>query len=733
MPPDATLLPVVPTLGLTPDSLGNYLASLGLVRVTSRHWPSVRLAWRDSEPCLVGGPASLDDLLDALSEVAAGKGWTPYERGWADSQKQSTKAKSAAPLALWQAEADEAQLEVLAAHVVPAAKLFFNPMLGSGGNAGKRDFSDGWTRAVEALAPKNKPKKGQPDAAGRRIELRALLQDEPIAWTLEKLNAASWFSAANKLYNSGQTAFSEGLISPWAMVLACEGLAFFAGGASRRLGSSARAAGAFPFVVNGAAPQKPGEAGRDLAEVWAPLWQRPMTVREIATLFSRGRAEIGGRGAVTPAAFATAVTRRGVDAGISQFRRFVLCRTTSANTFEPRYEGVVFVTEPEEEAPADRSSSRSQAAADALERLLELLDRLPRDEKKGERWRFVGLRGRLEAAMVRVAADPSGPEAICEALDAAVAALDRVDRNRAFREREIRWRPLPLAWIENLFDADSPDREARLALALVSSFPPHRKEDESRGSDERLKPLPGPFARYRFGIAQKRDAYVHPKVAPSRWVWSSGKRLADTLADVLLQRTLDWQRTSDAHEATAAHGPVRLQLPIFASPCDVEAWLAGRADDETLSRWLARLALFDWQSDARFLRRLTTGAERSAGASPAALCLFALFSPLFDLRRMAWEQPTAEPADEERAWRTPFAARTIAISLIRGDVAGAIDFAGRRYAMAARPLAATNALWQVADPARLLASLLFPISNKNRTELLQRWLRPRRKPEGDYA
>ena len=729
MPPDGTLLPVVPISGLMPDSLGNYLASLGLVRVAAHHWPSARLAWRDSQPCLVGGPASLDDLLDALSGVAADKGWTPYERGWADSQKQSTKAKSGAALALWQAEADEAQLEILAAHVVPAAKLFFNPMLGSGGNAGKRDFSDGWSRAVEALAPKNKPKKGQPDAAGRRLELGAFLQGEPNAWTLEKLNAASWFSAANKLYNSGQTAFSEGLISPWAMVLACEGLAFLAGGASRRLGSSARATGAFPFVVNGAAPRKPGEAGRDLAEVWAPLWERPMTVREIATLFSRGRAEIGGRGAVTPAAFATAVTRRGVDAGISQFRRFVLCRTTSANTFEPRYEGAVVVREPQE-APAARSSPRSQAAADALERLLELLDRLPRDEKKGERWRFVGLRGRLEAAMVRVAADPSGAEAICEALDAAVAALDRVDRNRAFREREIRWQPLPLAWLEILFDAGLPDLEARLALALVTSFPPHRREEEFRDSDERHNPPPGPFARYRFGIAQRRNAYVHPKVAPSRWVWSSGKRLADTLADVLARRTLDWQRAGDPDQAAAAHGPVRLRPPIPASPCDVEAWLAGGADDEALSRWLARLALFDWQSDGQFLRRFMTKPGHTAAASPAALCLFALFSPLFDLRRMVSDPPIAETADKERAWRTPLAARTLATSLLRRDVASAIDIAGRRYAMAGQPLAATNALWQVAEPARLLASLLFPISDKNRTELLQRWLRPRRKPEG---
>jgi CRISPR-associated protein Csx17 len=705
------LLPVVAVPGLTPDSLGNYLASLGLVRVAARRWPSVRLAWHDIEPCLVGGPMSLEDLLDTLSAVAADKSWTPYERRWAEPQKQSTKAKSATPAALYQATTDEKELELLAAHVVPAAKLFFNPLLGSGGNAGKRDFSDGWTRAVEALAPTNTPKKGQPDAAGKRRELSALLRGEPTTWTLEKLNAASWFSAANKLYNSGQTAFSEGVISPWAMVLACEGLAFFAGGASRRLGSRARAVGAFPFVVNGAAPREAGEAGRDLAEVWAPLWERPMTVREIATLFQRGRAEIGGRGAVTPAAFATAVTRRGIDAGISEFRRFVLGRTTSANTFEPRYEGAVVVRQPQE-STAERPSPQSQATADALEQLLDLLDKLPRDEKKGDRWRYVGLRGRLEASMVRVAADPDGPEAICEVLDAAVAALDRVDRNRAFRDLNIQWRPLPTNWIENLFGIEAADVEARLALALVSSFPASL-----------------PFALYRFGIENKNGRFVHPQVAPARWIWSGGA-IADPLTDVLLRRTLDWERAGDLDDTNKPLGPVRVQPPILAPLRDVEAWLAGDTDDEALSRWLARFALFDWPRDAAAPCK-PSAIMSGRGRNPAGLSLFGLLNPLFDLRPMNWNQSTAGLSDQERNWRTPIAARTIAMSLIRGDVAGAIDITRRRYAMAGHPLAALDAPWQLAEPSRLLASLLFPIEDTERAKLLRRWLRPHRKPEGD--
>ena len=92
----------------------------------------------------------------------------PYERGWADAQKASTKAKSGAKLALWQAGADEADLELFAAHADPALRVYFNPLLGSGGNAGKRAFADGSKKATETLQPpKNKASKKKANIGAR--------------------------------------------------------------------------------------------------------------------------------------------------------------------------------------------------------------------------------------------------------------------------------------------------------------------------------------------------------------------------------------------------------------------------------------------------------------------------------------------------------------------------------------------------------------------------------------
>jgi len=707
--------PVLPTIsvpGLRPTSLGAYLAALGLLKVLSRWrrfpekppaWPDVRAAWRDGVLYLVGGPSDREALADALMTVADQASWAPYERGWADAQKASTKAKSSAKLALWQAEAGETELELFAAHAAPASRVFFNPLLGSGGNAGKRAFADGWKKATEALKPPKTSKKrsSKANADERREALNAFIEGEASSWQAKKLNAASWFSDANKLYNSGQSPFSEGVISPWAMALACEGLAFFAGGASRRLGAQTRPVGAFPFVVVAAAPETAGEAGRDRGEVWAPLWSRPMTVPEVNALFMRGRAEIGGRGAVTPAAFAVAIARRGVDAGVKEFRRFALGKTTSTNTFEPRYLGAAPV-------PSGAADVRSEA----FERLLGLIESLPADRKEGQRWRFVGLRGPLESAIVHAASAPDDPEAAAALLDAAVRALDQVDVNRSFREKGVLWRPLPLDWLPTLFAGDAPTVEARLALSLVSAFP-----------------IECPFAFYRFGVEWRdktRDGgrkgnfpYAHPKTTPARWVWRGGS-LARNLGATLQRRLLDWE---DEHERGAP--PTR--TPIAARLSDIEAWLDGDIDEALLTRWLSRLALFDWSFIPANVRALSPFDNTRAAVRPT-LALYGLLHPLFDLRPVP-ENGRADGRDllaAKTGARTPAVARRIAALIRGGDVERAAEVARSRYAMARAPLMRMDAPWAVEDAERLLAAPLFPVTNFDRAALVHRWLRPQR-------
>jgi CRISPR-associated protein Csx17 len=643
---------------------------------------------------VVGGP-DFDGIIAWLLEIAEKREWTAYERKWAEAQKDSSKQKSGHPAALWQAEAEEELLEMFAAHAVPHSHLAFNPLLGTGGNAGRRDFAKGWKEAVDSL---QKPPKG----VNKQGQLRAWLLGNPVSWLLAGLGAGSWFSSANKLYNSGQQPYREEPLSPWAMAIACEGLPFFAGAPSRRLGARARAQGAFPFICQPAAPTAPGEAGRDRGEVWAPLWDRPMTLPEVRALFQRGRAEVRGRGANTPAAFAAAIVRRGVDAGISSFLRFSLGRTTSENTFEPRFEGSI---------PVRGGNSQEvifRAQSDAVERILALVEKLPADRKQGSRWRFVGLRGPVEAALIRLAQTPDEPEAVRALLDATASALDKVDRNRSFREKGISWQPLPLDYLPALFGDEEPALEARLALALVSSFP-----------------RSCPFTLYRFGVEWQHNRFRHPTPPPPRWVWGPGE-LSRNLVRVLSRRTLDWEEDGKKM-ATTTEEPVR---DLFPTSCwDVSQWLHGNVDEYQVERWLWRLALFDWRTVSRDLREKLRAGGQAANRllADGPLCLFGLLQPLFDHRPLRLAGRDDDLLDPETGARTPAVARRLIALIQAGQLDAAVDLAASRYAMARTPLAKFDVTWFVRDPHSLLASLLFTVFGQERAALVQRWLRPQRK------
>ncbi len=781
---DELRLPALALPGLSPDCLGNYLASLGLLRVLSRRWPSTRIAWRDEVLQVVGGPTTLDELIDELVRIAATqtnadvgeREWTQYVKAWSDAQKEGTQAKSGVPLAAWQAAAQESELQLFAAHAVPHARVSFNPLLGSGGNAGRRDFAAGWKKAVNALGSAisalkqartehasalsaadqvrnsalekvgekyreaiTKAASGRTEAArttatskaddartegnekahdkhGAAVEkandafrkvvqpqdqLKILLRGQPSDWIVEKLGAGSWFSEATKVYNSGQSPAREGQVSPWAMALACEGLALLAGGPSRRLGArSARAVGAFPFVTQPIAASAEKEADRLRGEIWTPLWSRPMSLVEASTLFARGRAELHGRGALTPAAFATAIRMRGVDAGVSEFRRFTLGRTTSSNTFEPRLEARFSLT---------AGGEVGAAASAMLERVAALIEQrgFPRDGK-----RFVGLRGPIESALLDVAAQPTNSEAGVALLDAVVSALDRIDRNRSFREGKLRWEPLPLEWLPSLFADEQPGVEARLALSLVSAFS-----------------VAQPFATYRFGIEWKYGQayanYTHTERPPARWVWGPGE-LAQVLVVVLSRRLLDQEADADSpHQCGRA--------PLAATPSQVQQWLAGDLDESLFSAWLSRLALFDWRSCPQRVRALVPGEDRVLQAD-GELALLGLIQPLVDQRPLVIRDLFPHDVlSQETGARTTEAARSLVTLIRAGNLDAALRLTSSRYAMAAARLATFDVPFAIHHPDRLAAALLFTISDHHRAGLFERWLRPRRRPQRGKA
>ncbi len=602
-------------------------------------------------------------------------------------------------------------MSLLQSHIAPAARLSFNPLFGTGGNAGKRDFSSGWAKATAAI---EKPPRGWKREM-LNADLGAFLRGEP-GICLADFNSGCWFGAANKAFNSGTAKpFREGQLSPWAMALACEAFGLFQGSPSRRLGSARRATGAFPFVTTGAAPTAAGEAGKNLGELWLPVWEQPMSLPEVIALFQRGRAEVNGKGATTPPAFAAAILQRGVDAGIREFRRFLLLRTTSENTFESRLASVVPV-----------AGKAEAATAVALTRMLNLRDSLPGDRKKGKRWIYAGLRGPLDEALVAFAEKPS-PEAVRATVDAMVGSLKQADRNRAHRRSKsaspprppIRFQQLPGAWAASLLDENGGDvcEEARIGLALATLWAAKRTKKAKKDDAALLLP-------YWLGVQMRGPFCSMLEEVPFRRVWGAGTLTAN-LGAVLQRRLIELEPSAE---------------PPFGSWYrvglgDIEAWLSGALDDAEVERWMMRFSLFEWSKDSVACVGKLLGHANPPDILSGSLTLFVLFKPLFQ----SWLLSALLPAGSKREAAKTGHLPGITAQLARGDVTAAAQLARNAYRAAGiEPAKLHSHDFACEDPQRLLAALLIPTQRRGITEdtfdglnrpvpaLSRRWLSPRK-------
>ncbi len=520
---------------------------------------------------------------------------------------------------------------------------------------------------------------------------------------LGSFQAGSWFGAANKIYNHGNPSspggkkrpYREGEISPWAMALACEGVPYFAGSPSRQLGSRRQPKGAFPFVTTAMPPKSEREAGSVEAEVWTPIWDRPMTEPELRALFVRGRTELGGKGATSSAVFAAGVVSRGVDAGVAEFRRFLLLHTTSAQTFESRLATVV----PVPKTNLDGAGTR------AIRTIVAFRDALPEDRKVGQRWRFSGLRGPLEQALVDFAAAEQGGgrgEQAWALVDEVLEALVKVGRNGRFRGHGVRFRSLPGEWAVGLFGEDPPDRECRLALAISSLA-------ETRGSP--------PLIAYRFGVVRRMASspWKFAESPPARRVWSDAG-LTENLCAVADRRVME----------ALGHGssPPPFGAAIRVDLDEVHAWLAGDVDEERLALWLDRLCVFDWggRANRESVAELQRGFGSPRPAVDGALALYVLLRPLADGRLFL--QVLHENGIRVDGASTCAQLGRVVAMLRHGDLAAAAEAAIAAYSSAGVALADFDAFPDGPDPHRLLAALTIPARDERVLAAFRCWRAP---------
>ncbi len=153
----------------------------------------------------------------------------------------------------------------------------FAPILGTGGNEGRLDYTNNFMEYVAELlvAPDGK----------RPVE--ALLRNALFGSATAGLQPGAvgqYDPGRAGGYNQGQGVESADIpTNPWNFVLTLEGAAAWGAGLYRRQGVGFRSFLCSPFTVRatpvgyGSAGAKDGEAAR--AEIWAPIWDRPATYR----------------------------------------------------------------------------------------------------------------------------------------------------------------------------------------------------------------------------------------------------------------------------------------------------------------------------------------------------------------------------------------------------------------------------------------------------------------------
>lgn len=665
------VLNVLPLSGIRPDSLGNYLVGLGLLSAASKKWCSIRGCWRNGSFALVGEGIEQSTVRDYLINQ-----WNPtaYERWWVDVQKKDTKAKTDRGLWSTRSNAEARNARLLDAHIIGSGRNQFNPVLGTGGNVGKRDLAKAREDAHSLLS--------KAETAQKAAWLNSTLEGGSSSELPGLNNAGTWFVYANKTFNSGQDWYREGEISPWSFLLALEGAILLVGDVGRRLSAKARPYAVFPFVAEAPAPMSEGEIGLAKAEFWAPLWEYPASLSEIRALLERGLARIGQRAAKAPHEFAVAAMAAGVDAGVTAFARFVLRQTTSSQVYEAIPKERVRVNEVE--------SQESKL----IEPLLPWFDRLPYEPSDSkQRGKFKGLRGPAEQATISVASQPDDPERWQRLLLLLADEQWRIDRNKNLRGR---CRALPFldrTWFEKCWPA--PPAEIFVARAIASI---------GAGTD-----IPIIVNIYGVEVDKRNNPIFSGEQRPQRAVWHSGHPLR-VLADVLERRLID----------TDAMSPLPFEATRSCASETLAAFISRGLDCDLILRWVPPFSLIRWSAGQTSLQ---PAKGRAARFSPdGTLLLHSLFRPLFYPFPLWVGHDALFP---ERLRPHAGTARRL-LNLIRQESWDeAIQLARGRYLAAGRATVAPPPNL-CADGELLTATLLVPLHEKDIAAALRRWLQPKK-------
>jgi CRISPR-associated protein Csx17 len=650
--------------GCTPDVLIHYLKALGILRLVGEQFDErVRGAWHGSA-FIIETEKAADELVDfflnkyhptpIVAPWNGGSSFYPKDRSQREtaealcaleterlddyretiksareivselSESPKDKDDKAALLRRCRRELPDAALEWLdAAFVLGDERTSYPPLLGTGGNDGRLEFTINFMARLLLVLPEA--------ATGNRREQQIAQSEKNLRFALFAEGAPVLESVAVGQFHPGgaggvnltQGVAGGALVNAWDFVLAIEGALFLASATSRQLSAGARTSASFPFTAQsstvGYGTATLGESVR--AEMWMPLWSRVSSAKEIAHVFGEGRARFGGqaqrtiersgneprqsdsieprRDARSGFDFARAVAELGVDRGIDAFARYGFIERN----------GHAYLATPlgRFEVPSDKETNTYAALIAEVDGWLERLRRATRSTDKTPP-RFIRARLNVEEAIFNLCAskdDGQRKEHLRSTLIALGAAQTELARSPKFRDEHIipPLASLTVAWADACDDG-SP--EYRIACALASIV----DNDGLAPVRVHLEPVEYLKDKKRFGWS-KNDVRV---------VWGAG-RLAENLALILRRRWIDarredlWSeaRTYDNSQTASIrlHAERAMGARRFARLADVAKFISREVDEQRIESLLRGLMLVNWRGVRDEKSRYTSRDEQS--------------------------------------------------------------------------------------------------------------------------
>lgn len=691
-----------PGLGYTP--LLSYLAALGLAKtVAEQSDPGLLFGWRNGTFVL---ETTLDDVAGFLVETyrptpilspwSGGSGFgekdkTPREfinllkqsRGPRLALFRESIATVESTLALPEAAAwandkerlvqelrnrlpDEALGWLDASVVLTAKGPAYPPILGTGGNDGRLDFSTNFHQRLADVLPELGAKPDQSRAWATDLLQRTSTKPLVTA-AVGQTDPAGTGGPGSSIFGGAGS-----LVNPWEYVLMLEGATLFAASAAKRF-SGQKGRGAMPFTVasspDGPIPGAEGEEAR--GELWAPVVES-VTLPHFRQILNEARYSWGGTAADSVPAMYGAVCTYGVDRGIALFQRYGFLQRN----------GLAFIA-----APLDAVRVEHRPEAAAAQRPLRRADAFGRagGEAAASAYR------RFQAAATAFLRSPSA-EAAVRMLKA--QTLLELAATRSGPNREKLSRPGPLASLDEVLSLLSPvleaSPEARVAAGIASGSTSLAERTESTrtlllGAD------PGSLGGTADGTTVAAGLGHRPVV--------------DVLADLMV-----WLAHHPGDDPRVARGWLPWRFHRYQTPWqDVHAWVGGQLSDAAVGDYLLAFLALDWhQRDGDRVLRPQPPEHLRGHADPALAALHALASGRFQVPGASGD---ATARGLETSWAVKLRANQVApVHRAAAGLLGRSRYQSRDESFVLRPRVGPEAASVPGHGPRLLAALAAPSS-----------------------